>query len=425
MISLPGLALATGRPELAAPILRTFAQFVSQGMLPNRFPDGGDAPEYNTVDATLWYVHAIRAYVDATGDDALLRDLWPVLQEIVDWHVEGTRYGIRSTRPTGCCAGGEPGVQLTWMDAKVGDRVVTPRIGKPVEVNALWYNALRLDGGLRDAARRAERRRSEHAGRRRARGLRALLERRRPATATTCSTGPTATRRALRPNQLLAVALGEDLLDEPAPARDRGHVRACAADLARPALARARRARVRRALRRRPDPARRRVPPGHRVGLADRPVRRRPPARLRRSGRGPAAAGAARRSPAGRRPGHRRRDLRRRTRRSPREAASPRRGASASCCARSRGPSPTPANERQNTMSALAREKVKLGITPTLWWNDDFPSIDAGITFGQCVSEMALAGLRGLQRRPQVPDRRRRAQGARSTCAACASPSRG
>jgi predicted glycogen debranching enzyme len=142
MIALPGLTLTTGRPAIAASILRTFAQFVDQGMLPNRFPDAGEMPEYNTADATLWYFEAIRAYHAATGDDALLRDLFPVLQEIIDWHVRGTRYQIHVDPNDGLLYAGEPGVQLTWMDAKVGDWVVTPRMGKAVELNALWYNAL-------------------------------------------------------------------------------------------------------------------------------------------------------------------------------------------------------------------------------------------------------------------------------------------
>jgi predicted glycogen debranching enzyme len=142
MISLPGLTLVTGRHDVAARILRTFARFVDQGMLPNRFPDEGERPEYNTVDATLWYFEAIRAYHAATGDDALLRELFPVLQEIIEWHQRGTRYHIHVDPADGLLYAGEPGVQLTWMDAKVNDLVVTPRIGKPVEVNALWYNSL-------------------------------------------------------------------------------------------------------------------------------------------------------------------------------------------------------------------------------------------------------------------------------------------
>jgi predicted glycogen debranching enzyme len=142
MIALPGLALATGRTKDAAAILRTFAKHVSDGMLPNRFPDGGETPEYNTVDATLWYFHAIAAYLEVSGDQTLLRDLYPVVRDIVDWHRRGTRYGIRVDPQDGLLFAGEPGVQLTWMDAKSGDWVVTPRIGKPVEVNALWHYAL-------------------------------------------------------------------------------------------------------------------------------------------------------------------------------------------------------------------------------------------------------------------------------------------
>ncbi|MBW4619576.1 MAG: amylo-alpha-1,6-glucosidase [Cyanosarcina radialis HA8281-LM2] len=147
MISLPGLTLATGRPEIARSILRTFAKYVSQGMLPNQFPDDGTPPadsEYNTVDATLWYFEAIRAYYDSTGDDPLLDELFPVLAEIVDWHRRGTRYNIHLDPSDGLIYAGQEGVQLTWMDGKVYDWVVTPRIGKPVEINALWYNALRI-----------------------------------------------------------------------------------------------------------------------------------------------------------------------------------------------------------------------------------------------------------------------------------------
>lgn len=144
MIALPGLTLSTGRPEIAASLLRTFAHYVSEGMLPNRFPYGDAAPEYNTVDATLWYFDAIRAYHTATGDTALVRELYPTLQEIIRWHERGTRYNIHLDPQDGLLYAGEAGVQLTWMDAKVGNWVVTPRIGKPVEINALWYNALNI-----------------------------------------------------------------------------------------------------------------------------------------------------------------------------------------------------------------------------------------------------------------------------------------
>jgi predicted glycogen debranching enzyme len=142
MISLPGLTLTTGRPEIARSMLRTFARYVDRGMLPNCFPDRGETPSYNTVDATLWYFEAVRAYYYHTGDENLLRELFPVLADIIDWHCQGTRYQIHLDSTDGLLYAGESGVQLTWMDAKVGDWVVTPRIGKPVEVNALWYNAL-------------------------------------------------------------------------------------------------------------------------------------------------------------------------------------------------------------------------------------------------------------------------------------------
>lgn len=144
MIALPGLALSTGRPEDAAGILRTFARYVADGLLPNNFPDNsGVIPGYNTVDATLWYAHAIRAYHQATGDDALVDELLPVLRDIADKHISGTRYRIHVDPNDGLLYAGEPGVQLTWMDAKIGNWVITPRIGKPVEINALWYNLLR------------------------------------------------------------------------------------------------------------------------------------------------------------------------------------------------------------------------------------------------------------------------------------------
>ena len=142
MIALPGLTLSTKRYDLARSILRTFSQHVDQGMLPNRFPDAGETPEYNTVDATLWFFEAVRAYLAYTGDLAFVRDeLYAVLSDIISWHVRGTRFGIKLDS-AGLLNSGEAGVQLTWMDAKVGDWVVTPRRGKPVEIQALWYNAI-------------------------------------------------------------------------------------------------------------------------------------------------------------------------------------------------------------------------------------------------------------------------------------------
>ena len=151
MIALPGLALATGRHDDARGILLAFAASVDRGMLPNRFPDAGEKPEYNTVDATLWFFEAVRALAVHTQDYDFIRTrLYEVLRDIVAWHERGTRYGIR-VDDDGLLRAGEPGVQLTWMDAKVGDWVVTPRCGKPVEIQALWYNALRT---MEDLAQR-------------------------------------------------------------------------------------------------------------------------------------------------------------------------------------------------------------------------------------------------------------------------------
>ena len=145
MISLPGLALTTGRFELAKNILSSFLKYCDQGMLPNRFPDRDGAPEFNTVDATLWLFHAVHQYLMVTGDLAFLRDeAFPKLEEVIGWHMKGTRYGIRMDEADGLLSAGEPGVQLTWMDAKIGDWVVTPRQGKAVEINALWHNAMRV-----------------------------------------------------------------------------------------------------------------------------------------------------------------------------------------------------------------------------------------------------------------------------------------
>ncbi len=144
MIALNGLTLATNRTEISRDILLEFSCHLSQGMLPNRFPDAADEAEYNTVDATLWYFEAIRAYVEKTGDDEFVREnLYQKLAETVAWHLRGTRYNIH-VDTDGLLYAGEEGSQLTWMDAKIGDLVITPRIGKPVEIQALWYNALKI-----------------------------------------------------------------------------------------------------------------------------------------------------------------------------------------------------------------------------------------------------------------------------------------
>ncbi|HEX5081053.1 MAG TPA: amylo-alpha-1,6-glucosidase [Blastocatellia bacterium] len=144
MISLDGLTLATGRLAEAGWILRTFAHYVRDGLIPNLFPEGEREGRYHTADATLWFFHALDRYLHVTSDDETLRLILPVLREIVSHHIQGTRFGIGVDPRDGLLRQGAAGYQLTWMDAKVGDWVVTPRRGKAVEINALWYNALRL-----------------------------------------------------------------------------------------------------------------------------------------------------------------------------------------------------------------------------------------------------------------------------------------
>ncbi len=226
MIALPGLTLTTGRPTIAASILRTYAQFVDMGMIPNRFPDAGEKPEYNTVDATLWYFEAIRAYYAATGDQKLLRELFPVLKDILKWYERGTRYNIQMDKADALINAGEAGVQLTWMDAKIGDWVVTDRIGKPVEINALWYNALRT---MAEFARQL----SEPSGQ-----YDALADRVRVGFGRFWNhqmgycydilDGPDGNDLSLRPNQLLAISLHHSPLT---PAQQRSAVDACARHL--------------------------------------------------------------------------------------------------------------------------------------------------------------------------------------------------
>jgi predicted glycogen debranching enzyme len=231
MIALPGLTLTARRYDVAADILRTFARYVSEGMLPNRFPDESEQPEYNTVDATLWYFHAVDQYGLASGDDDLARELLPVLEDIVDWHARGARYAIHADAADGLLYAGEPGVQLTWMDAKIGDWVVTPRIGKPVEINALWINALRvMDALCRRLDVAAQRPYAEMAARAAASFdkfwyaeggyLYDVIE------------GPQGSDASLRPNQLLAVSLPRGPFEGQKPsARMKSIVDACAAHL--------------------------------------------------------------------------------------------------------------------------------------------------------------------------------------------------
>ena len=144
MISVPGLAMRPGSLWEARAVLDTYIKYVDHGLIPNRFPDGGEAPEYNTIDATLWLFQAVAAYLRASGDWRFIVDRLDALEGVIEWHVNGTRHNIGMDHRDGLLAGGEEGYALTWMDARVGDWVVTPRRGKPIEINALWYNALRL-----------------------------------------------------------------------------------------------------------------------------------------------------------------------------------------------------------------------------------------------------------------------------------------
>ncbi len=170
MISLEGLTLCTGRHHDAGYILRTFAQHIKDGLIPNLFPEKGQEGLYHTADATMWYFHALKRYVDYTGDRGTLRQLLPRLKDVIDHHLRGTRFNIHVDPADGLLSQGAEGYQLTWMDAKVGDWVVTPRRGKAVEICALWYNALRLlegwvreeegDGAARALAGHAERARA-------------------------------------------------------------------------------------------------------------------------------------------------------------------------------------------------------------------------------------------------------------------------
>ncbi len=210
MIALPGLTLASGRGHLAREVLLAFAGHVSEGMVPNRFPEAGSAPEYNTVDAALWFIEAWRAYFEATLDRATLNEVFPVLAGIIDAYRQGTRYGIAMDPTDGLLRAGEPGQQLTWMDARVDGLEITPRHGKPVEVNALWFNALATMSTLarvlhRDGGDFAGLARSAAAGfgrfRRPAGGLYDVID------------GPTGDDDAIRPNQILAVSLPFSPLD--------------------------------------------------------------------------------------------------------------------------------------------------------------------------------------------------------------------
>jgi predicted glycogen debranching enzyme len=230
MISLPGLATVLGRFDIAANILKTYAAFVDRGMLPNRFPDGGEAPEYNTADATLWMFHALEDYLQAKPNPELLGHLFPTLASIIHAHVDGTRYGIHVDAKDGLLHVGEPGTQLTWMDAKHGEQVFTPRIGKPVEINALWLNALNVM--VRAAARvhnLSEKRFCESLLERGSRSFARFWNEERQCLYDVIDVnGTTAHDEKIRPNQILAISLPYCALT---PAQMRAVVQRCGRDL--------------------------------------------------------------------------------------------------------------------------------------------------------------------------------------------------
>ncbi len=231
MISLVGLAIVTGRYAQARDILDGFLNHLSAGMIPNRFPEDGGDPEYNTVDATLWMFPVGLRYWQATQDDDFARDrLLPAFREIVGAHDEGTRYGIR-TVADGLLHSGAPGVQLTWMDAKLGDWVVTPRRGLAVEVNALWYNALRVLADFENEfsnATRAKEIKSRAERVRRAFNRTFWLEEKEYLADVVDHRGPDA---SLRPNQIFALSLPYPLLSKK---RARGVLKAVREQLATP-----------------------------------------------------------------------------------------------------------------------------------------------------------------------------------------------
>ncbi len=214
MISLEGLTIATGRVPEAGWILRTFAQHIKDGLIPNLFPEGSQEGLYHTADATMWFFHALSKYLAKSDDRITLRLLIPKLVDIVNHHLAGTKFGIHVDPSDGLLVQGQEGYQLTWMDAKVGDWVVTPRRGKAVEINALWYNALRLlEGWLTEESEHAEAARIADLSQR----ARASFNRRfwneRTGYLFDVVDGESGDDPSCRPNQVFAISLPNPVLD--------------------------------------------------------------------------------------------------------------------------------------------------------------------------------------------------------------------
>ncbi len=218
MIALPGVAIEVGRPDVARSILTEFPRFAQQGLFPNTLTDKGEPAAYNSVDSMLWYVHALQQYVTQTSDLSIVREIFDALASAIDWYVRGTRFGIHMDSADGLLHAGEPGVQVTWMDARVGDRPITARIGKPVEVNALWFNALhamaRFAAELGKPPKQYERL-AERVKKSFARYWNSDLQ-----CCFDVIDGPNGNDGSLRPNQIFAVSLPES----PLTAEQRKHV---------------------------------------------------------------------------------------------------------------------------------------------------------------------------------------------------------
>jgi glycogen debranching enzyme len=212
MISLSALAMRPGTLWEARAVLDTNIKYLDHGLIPKRFPDGGEPPEYDTMDATLWLFQALAAYLRASGDWRFIADRLDALEGIIDWHVGGTRHNIGMDERDGLLAGGEEGYALTWMDARVGDLVITPRRGKPIEINALWYNALRLTADWCERAMRPAGRYRQLA----ARAYESAQERfwyREGGYCYDVIDGPDGDDPSLRPNQVIALALVFPLIE--------------------------------------------------------------------------------------------------------------------------------------------------------------------------------------------------------------------
>jgi predicted glycogen debranching enzyme len=219
MISLEGLTITTGRTLEAGYILRTFAHYVRDGLIPNMFPDGQKDGRYNTADATLWFFHALARYLETTDDRTTLIMLLPTLCDIAEHHLRGTDFNIHVDPADGLLCQGEEGYQLTWMDAKMGDWVVTPRRGKAVEINALWYNALALLAGwLRETSDEDNANRYAQHAQRAQRSFNERFWYNEGGYLYDVVDGPGGNDHSVRPNQIFAISL-----DHPVLAVDRWH----------------------------------------------------------------------------------------------------------------------------------------------------------------------------------------------------------